>query len=86
MQNERHGTAKFEQHSQQMNYDGLWFPAGLRHFVYYVAIFTVAQALEYAFLTSWEQGGYSTIDTVWANAALLLGVVLLWFFCKMMMR
>ncbi len=57
-------------------------PGGLRHFTYWVAIFVVAQAMELAFLTSWQQGGYTALQTAWANAALLFGVVLLWFFLK----
>lgn len=61
---------------------GVAFPVGLRHFVYWVAIFVVAQAMELAFLTSWQQGGYTTLQTAWANAALLFGVVLLWFFIQ----
>ncbi len=79
-------------HSQQIDpmsdklRDMQYFPAGLRHFVYWTSIFVVAQAMQLAFLTSWQQGGYSLLDTAWANAALLFGVVLLWFFCKWAMH
>ncbi len=60
----------------------LRLPGGLRHFTYWVAIFVIGQALQRAFLTSWQQGAYNTLDTAWANAALLFGVVILWFFIK----
>ncbi len=82
-----------ESHSQQLDISGnalkdgsLLFPVGLRHFVYWAAIFVVAQAMELAFLTSWQQGGYDTLTTAWANAALLFGVVLLWFAIKYAMN
>jgi hypothetical protein len=79
-----------EGHSQQIRPmhdklgDMMYFPAGLRHFVYWMSIFIVAQAMELAFLTSWQQGGYTALQTAWGNAALLFGVVLVWFFFKWM--
>ncbi len=81
---------KMSMHSTDMNHDNaiplIAIPYGLRHFVYWTAIFVVAQAMYLAFLTSWQQGGYSTLDTAWANAMVLFGFVLLWFFLMWITR
>ncbi len=59
-------------------------PVGLRHWVYWVGIFLVAQALQVAFLTSWQQADLTQLQIVWSNAIVLLGAALLWFLFKWM--
>jgi hypothetical protein len=48
-------------------------------FFYLVAAVVLAQALEFAFVVSWQQTGWGALQVAWANAGVLLGVCLLWF-------
>ncbi len=48
-------------------------------FFYLMFAIVVAIAFERALLTSWQSGGFTALQSVWANAGLLLGLAILWF-------
>lgn len=49
-------------------------------FVYWVSVVILGLAVESALLASWQEAHYSNITTQWANAGLLIGVVVVCFF------
>jgi hypothetical protein len=49
----------------------------LRKFLWLVSAIVIGQAVYAALLASWQEGHYSSIATAWANAGLLLGIMLL---------
>ena len=48
----------------------------LTTFLYWVSAIVIGQAVYAALLASWQEGHYTAIATAWANAGLLLGVML----------
>lgn len=48
-------------------------------FFYWVSVVILGLAVEAALLASWQEAHYSNITTQWANAGLLIGVVLIAF-------
>ena len=51
----------------------------LGFFIFIVVAIVVGEAWHLAFLTSFQQAGLNQLQTVWTNAAVLMGAVLTWY-------
>ncbi len=69
------GRAAF-QVSVGANMPGRQCQSALGNFLYWVSAIVIGQAVFNALLASWQEAGYTNITTQWANAGLLLGVMI----------